>query len=85
MANARVTRTTLELEDLLYPQLEADFGPAVGDAVFDRLDQLYLRLDRNDYLDILEYLLGEDIDLDDDLMALIADIPLPAGMPLDQD
>jgi hypothetical protein len=69
--------TRFRLEDELYQELNQDFGSAVANEVSDKLDSLCIRLDENDYLDILEYLLGVDIELDDDLLDLIDDIPVP--------
>jgi len=69
--------TRVTLEDELYHELTRDFGSTIASAVFDKLDTLWFRLDHDDYLDILEYLLGEDVHLDDDLQAMIDDIPVP--------
>lgn len=71
------TKLAARLEAVLIKELTLDFGDDVADAVYDKLDYLYVKLDEDDYLDILEYLLGRIDSIDDDLMAMIAGIPIP--------
>lgn len=74
-----VNRTNLvvRLESKLIKLLIEDFGSEVTESIYNSLDRLYVKLDEDDYLDILEYMLGKEVDLDYDLHTLIQYIPIP--------
>ena len=63
-------------ERLLYLRLDEDFGHRHAETALNYLADICDKLDLDDYLDILENLVDDDVELDDDLLDLIHASPV---------
>jgi hypothetical protein len=63
-------------EHLLYLNLDEAYGHRHANTALQFLADLCDKLDLDDYLDILEWLVDNDIDLDDELHDLISYSPV---------
>jgi hypothetical protein len=65
----------IAFERLLYIDLEVEYGIRHATAALNYLEKIAVRLEVDDYLDILESLVDGEVELDDDLLDLVHAAP----------